>query len=164
MPGRRVPEVTGTLWVDKNSSELRFLEYSYTGLPGVLRPASLGGRVEFRRLANGAWIVSYWYIRMPRLVTNEVYVKHRSGELTRLAGYVDRGGRAEIATDSLGRIDRALVVGSVYDSLAGRGLAGAVVEVPGTGESIVSDDSGHFALAVAASGDQTVVARHPRLS
>jgi hypothetical protein len=65
--GRRVPDVSGTLWVDRETSELRNLEFSYTGLPGALNRKELGGRVEFTQLPGGRWIISYWHIRMPRI-------------------------------------------------------------------------------------------------
>lgn len=163
IPGRRVPEINGTLWADRASSELRFLDYSYTRLPGLLRRAELGGRVEFRRLPTGAWLVSYWHIRMPRLVSQTVYVRGDSQVVAMLTGYLDHGGRADIALDSRGRVDRAILQGRVYDSIAGTGLARALVWVEGAADSLPTDSEGRFALAVQASGDQVVSVRHPRL-
>jgi hypothetical protein len=64
--GDRV-EIAGTLWIDRASSELRWLEYRYVGLPGLAEEAKPGGRVEFLRLAEGPWMVSRWYIRMPQV-------------------------------------------------------------------------------------------------
>lgn len=59
-------DIEGTLWLDRRSSELRLLEFSYTNLPSVYAPANAGGSVEFVRLSNGAWVVNRWSIRMPR--------------------------------------------------------------------------------------------------
>jgi hypothetical protein len=60
-------------------------------------------------------------------------------------------------------VDRAVIVGQVYDSVAGGGLAKAFVGVPGTSDSVMTDSEGRFELAVEASGDQTVTASHPKL-
>ena len=65
--GRRVPEVRGVLWLDRRTAALRHVEYAYTGLPWRGHTAELGGRVEFEQLADGAWIVRRWSVRMPRL-------------------------------------------------------------------------------------------------
>jgi hypothetical protein len=63
--GRRVPDIRGVLWLDRASAELRHVDFEYTrplisGPPGVP-----GGRVDFQRLPDGAWIVSNWTLRMP---------------------------------------------------------------------------------------------------
>ena len=163
VPGRQEPEVAGTLWVDRATSELRYLEYSYTGLKGLLRLAQLGGRVEFERLPGGHWIVSYWHIRMPRLSNQTVWSNRTSSVVTVLTGYHDEGGRAELAGDTLGRLARAIVAGRVFDSTTGRGVSGAFVGVYGTRDSIVTDEEGRFELIVTASGEQFVTAHHPKL-
>ena len=161
--GRKVADVKGTLWVDRATSELRHLDYVYTGLPGILARADLGGRVEFRRLPAGTWIVSYWHVRTPTLTESTIPQRRNVGRtFARLIGYTDLGGRAEIASDSLGRVDRALLVGLVYDSVNAEGLAGAVVKVQGYQDSVLTDGEGRFRLAVPASGDQVVTVAHPR--
>jgi hypothetical protein len=161
--GRRVADVKGTLWVDRASSELRYLDYAYTGLPGILARADLGGRVEFRRLPAGTWIVSYWHVRTPTLTESATAQRRNIGRtFARLIGYTDLGGRAEIASDSLGQVDRALLVGLVYDSVNAEGLAGAVVKVQGYQDSVLTDGEGRYRLAVAASGDQVISVAHPR--
>ncbi len=160
--GRRVPEITGTLWVNRATGELRDLEYSYTGVAG-LGSASLGGRIDFRRLPGGRWIVSYWHIRMPRIETAAHSAASGFPERTELRGYYEKGGRAEPATDTLGFLNRAILSGTVFDSTLGRGLAGAIVGVRGTPDSILVGADGRFELAVAAAGDQVVTARHPKL-
>lgn len=101
-PDRKVPDVRGTLWVHRGSSELRFLEYRYVFSRGDREPDQLGGRVEFSRLPGGAWIVSSWHIRMPR--TGPRYVRTVSGvrrEDQMLVGYLDRGGRARVIPDTV---------------------------------------------------------------
>lgn len=63
-----VVEVEGALWVDRQTAELRRLEFRYTGLPVRSRGAEFGGRVDYQRLPTGAWIVRDWVIRMPVVV------------------------------------------------------------------------------------------------
>jgi hypothetical protein len=68
-PSSRVlPDVTGTLWLDATSGELRFVEFTYVNLPKLMDVKGLGGRLDLQRVASGAWIVSSWHIRMPWLV------------------------------------------------------------------------------------------------
>jgi hypothetical protein len=64
---RRLPDVRGTLWLERETGHLRYVDYSYTGLPFVRSRADLGGRLEFRQVADGGWIVNRWTIRMPVL-------------------------------------------------------------------------------------------------
>lgn len=65
VPGRRLPDVRGVLWLDPATAELREMVFGYTGLPGSVAREGAGGRVEFERLPYGAWIVRRWAVRMP---------------------------------------------------------------------------------------------------
>ena len=65
VPGRTTPDVTGTLWLDAASHELRYLEFQYTGLDREQGLGGPGGRIEFRRLEDGSWIVHDWSLAMP---------------------------------------------------------------------------------------------------
>jgi hypothetical protein len=102
---RRDSGITGTLWVDRRSAELRYLEFGYPSpFPGV-PSAQLGGRVEFLRLPTGEWVVRRWWIRSPRLAertgrtaTGQEVDRHvlvglteHGGEVLRVFG---RGGQA----------------------------------------------------------------------
>jgi hypothetical protein len=60
-------EIRGTLWLDSASVELRTIRFTFVNLPVSLSPLDtlLGGRVDFARLATGAWILPSWSIRMP---------------------------------------------------------------------------------------------------
>ena len=64
VPARRRPDVTGVLWLDARSGELRELEWGYTRVeaPPEHEPR---GRAEFMRLPNGAWIIERWALRIP---------------------------------------------------------------------------------------------------
>ena len=55
---QEVPDVEGTLWLDGESAQLRFLEYRYTRYPHRLEDTrNLGGRVDFQRRGDGRWFV-----------------------------------------------------------------------------------------------------------
>jgi hypothetical protein len=62
--GNAVADVRGTLWLDRATAELRFMEFTYTGLPHV-SPRTMGGRVDFARMPNGAWVIHDWALRWP---------------------------------------------------------------------------------------------------
>ncbi len=70
VPWRRLPEVKGVLWVDEENGLLQSLEYEYVNLHrrAAVRGAEASGRLSFRALPNGTWVVDEWNIRMPRLV------------------------------------------------------------------------------------------------
>lgn len=90
---RRDSGITGTLWVDRRSAELRYLEFGYASpYPGVAS-TRLRGRVEFHRLPGGEWIVRRWWIRSPRV--GERPSRTPSGQPTEryvLLGLTEHGG------------------------------------------------------------------------
>jgi hypothetical protein len=63
--GRVEPDVRGVFWIDRPTGEVRRLEFTYTGLDPAYSKEDGGGRLDFRRLPTGAWIVSSWTIKMP---------------------------------------------------------------------------------------------------
>lgn len=86
--GRHLPEIAGTLWLDRTSLGLRSLEYHYVNLPRYFADArkGTGGTMAFLRLPTGLWIVSGWDLRAPiELLYNSAPVG--------IAGYLEQGGR-----------------------------------------------------------------------
>jgi hypothetical protein len=59
--------IDGTLWIDRRTSELRYLEFGYPSPHAGISNATLGGRLEFYRLPSGEWIVRRWWLRTPRI-------------------------------------------------------------------------------------------------
>lgn len=159
----RRPDVRGTLWVDRGTRELRYLEYGYVGL---VPPDDLGdprGRVEFERLPAGTWIIREWFIRMPRVAERRL-APTEIGDRFQLLGHVVRGGRVrrgEPATVTISA--RSLIQGVAFDGLAGRPLAGAVVSIDGEPDSTITDAEGGFRLEVNGAGPRVLRASHPRL-
>jgi hypothetical protein len=62
---RSVTDVTGVIWLDSASAELRYMEFRHTNSFPEVSPRKYGGRLEFERLPNGIWIVSRWFLRLP---------------------------------------------------------------------------------------------------
>ena len=64
---RNFVDVSGTLWLDRASNELRRMDFTYEGLPIALQRVEAGGVVEFTRLPDGIWFVNKWELLMPRI-------------------------------------------------------------------------------------------------
>jgi hypothetical protein len=78
----RIADIKGTLWLDRTSAVLKRLEFNYvnTGVRGL---EEAGGAMEFVRIANGAWAISRWNIRMPLLAEVTIPSGGVPGEVSR---------------------------------------------------------------------------------
>ena len=63
-----IVDIRGTLWLDRATSELRSVEYTYDPLPDAFARVGVGGEVHFTQMGNGLWFVNRWVIRMPRTI------------------------------------------------------------------------------------------------
>lgn len=63
--GRPVPDIEGTLWLDRRSGHLHRLEYQYTGLWHWVPDGAAGGSLDFSRLQGGTPIITGWKIMAP---------------------------------------------------------------------------------------------------
>jgi hypothetical protein len=165
--GRGVPDIEGVLWVDRASSDLRRVEYRYTGLESRRAAENAGGELEFRRLPAGGWIVSRWRIRMPMMGVQKVAVAQpRPGTESReqdqwtLLGVRETGGEVvQVARRDGAPVMEALgarLAGTVYDSTRRAPLAGGRVWLTGTEYSTRADSAGRFELADLPEGRYTV--------
>lgn len=179
---RKKADVRGVLWLDQQTAELRFLEYSYTGLPRQLDDREYGGRLEFARLESGAWVIRSWSIRMPRVVRRmryrqspvlELGVSPRLTPISEevVAGIIERGGElarhAPVGAHGA-RSGISYIRGEVFDSMSRRPLHGAdiVVELPdvaGAGWRVRTDSLGRFRIDSLGEGMYLLRASHPRL-
>jgi hypothetical protein len=83
---RKLSDIMGVLWLDESSSELREMNFQYVNADIVSR-FKPSGFTRFRRMPSGAWIVSEWRVRMPKL-------SRRAGSWQNdLIGYIEKGGR-----------------------------------------------------------------------
>ncbi|HEX9562815.1 MAG TPA: carboxypeptidase-like regulatory domain-containing protein [Gemmatimonadaceae bacterium] len=133
---RRRPDITGTIWLDATTFELRYLSFRYTQLPPIPPAAHIGGEVHFALLATGAWIVERWFIRMPQFAVqpglDPRWLLREEG------GSVTADGQRPTAS-------AARLSGIVRDS-TGRGLPGAGVRAVGTSRQVTSDSAGAYRL------------------
>ena len=157
-------DISGVLWLDRSTAHLQFIQYRYENLPSGVESDELGGRVGFRRLPGGAWIVDEWHIRMP--VLEEVTVVERTGPAVpgnpprarrriRLGAIEEQGGEVLIVADAQGRITvapggltpgRGALSGQVFDSTSNTPLGGATVSLLGTNLRTTSDADGRYSL------------------
>ena len=83
-------DVQGVLWLDRETSMLRTLEFSYTGIEP---PRHLGtgpgpyGQMVFDQLPAGGWIVREWWIRTP--------TGSRQRGVQTYVTYAQQGGRVD---------------------------------------------------------------------
>jgi len=170
-PQRTIPrrvDISGVLWLDSATAELRTLEYRY--LPMVGRQDVGGGFVAFGRYPSGVWGVQRWAIRLPVL---QVYESRRrpDGALGRFVDTLvlavrEVGGEVMSAGGSsvtLTPASDSRLIGAVFDSSQGAALSGAVVTIEGLGLTARTDSAGQFAFSVADEGDVRVRVWHPRL-
>ena len=166
VPGRRVADVAGTLWLDPATAELQWLDFRYRNLdlPRTLLSANPGGKVSFRALPNGTWIVHSWEIRMPRAGSSLNPLSQRL--VTTLDGVTVQGGDVLQVHGNAGVVLQAdvggRIAGIVFDSLR-RGLPGARVFLEGAGAEVLTNREGRFELRHLRPGTYAVNFSHPYL-
>ena len=145
---RRLPDISGTIWLDARQFELRFIEFSYTKLPIIPNADQVGGEVHFARLSSGAWIVDRWFIRMPQIVVPPDDWPRR--QLREEGGAVTATGLVPAT--------RTGTIAGVYRDSSGRPEAGAVIRAIGTNREVVTGPDGTFRLDSLPPGGLSVVA------
>lgn len=92
-PGVAGHGVRGVLWLDEAAGAMRRIEYRYVDPPFGSGDAAPGGRIELLQLANGAWIIQRWEIRMPqpaivdgRITSRVVAIRETIGEVVEVRG------------------------------------------------------------------------------
>jgi hypothetical protein len=158
---RTVPEIAGTIWLDRATSALRRMEFRYVNITGE-QEGEAGGELEFGRLADGGWAISRWHIRMP--VLEQETLGGRT--LVRVAEIRVAGGDLTLATagsDTLwlaipGRPLLGVIAGRVVSDSA-QPVVDVAVDLPDLGRSALTDASGAFHLGNVPSGSHRITAR-----
>lgn len=147
----RLPDVDGVLWIDRVTSELRRLEYSYRNLPAPYRVGGdrVGGQVDFEWLEGGGWFVRRWWIRMPRVVLiNAVHPE--------LIGYRTEGGEVSRVVVTPRRVTTGAVTGIVRASAGGEPVDRARVYLSGTSYSDTTAADGRFVIEEVRPGEYQI--------
>lgn len=167
---KNIPEIEGTVWLDRKTSELQRLELQYVNVAQQLAAGRAGAEMEFARMANGAWMITRWHIRMPMLesrvrTTGVAGVRRAEGEVSVTEIRVEGGelALAKRGNDTLWSRPPMVVAGTVVDSTTGVALAGARVTVTGTQLGAVSDSAGRFSIPGLLPGEYTLAIRTPAL-
>ncbi|MFL5542011.1 MAG: carboxypeptidase regulatory-like domain-containing protein [Longimicrobiaceae bacterium] len=169
--GGQLADVEGVLWLDAATAELREVEYRYkAGSQSPPVPDRAGGRVEFHRLPNGAWIVNRWRILMPTgedaIETNANPIPTTQAARSRPAVAEEAGQVVEVRARDGSVVEMtayASISGVVFDSTRNRPLAGARVALAGTADSTRTDAEGRFTLGHLTEGVYALAFGHPRL-
>ena len=162
---RRLPEIRGTIWVDRKSSELRRMEYRYANVSPEQEGAGAGGELEFARATNGGWAISRWNIRMP--VLEQTVRSHDLGGIQNHVAEIQvKGGEIVLETvgvggkrDTIWSRPPLVLAGSVTDSASGAPAAGARVGIAGTTLEGTADAKGKFTIAGVLPGTYTLETR-----
>ncbi|MDX1493200.1 MAG: carboxypeptidase-like regulatory domain-containing protein [Longimicrobiales bacterium] len=161
---KTVPDIAGTMWIDPETAELQWLEYTYQYLEPERSSDMVGGRVDFQRMPDGTWIVPEWWIRMPVLATQTDF---EGRQRAYIAQYHQTGGRVtevrEAGGRSLGqRVETGGVEGVVMDSL-GVPLASVRVGVIGSPQEVYTNAQGEFSITGLSEGRYQVRFVAPQL-
>ena len=163
---RRVPEIAGTLWLERRTNLLTSAEFRYLNLGRLESRYPAGGEIEFSRLADGSWSIVRWMLRMP--------VMSRTAGLERTARGVRASNRLEVLSIKevgahLVRAHRGGVIlwehypirlyGILVDSATGQPVVAAKVSLPNMESTDISDDAGRFRLGAVAPGHHTLEVR-----
>jgi len=168
---KHIPEISGTVWLDRRSAELRRMEFLYTHISPDAEDGNAGGDMDFIRAKHGAWAISAWNIRMPVLTQN--FFRSEPGNPAQqsrekiIVKEIKVGG-GELALmmrgrDTLWSRPPLTLTGTVTDSVSGRAAVAARVVVKGTSLQGTTDSSGRFAIDGALPGEYTILVRTPSL-
>ena len=159
--------IRGVLWVDRATAHLRHIDFGYPTIDLAGPTEHLGGRVEFGRLPDGAWVVRRWRIRMPRVVQRVGRFEEVRTVSSAVHGIREEGGEIVEIRTLAGALVRAAggarLAGVVYDSASAAPLPGAEVRLAGTPWATRTDEQGRFRMADLPEGRYRVEVNHPRL-
>jgi hypothetical protein len=160
--GTTVRGITGTMWLDMLSFELRFVEFRYAGLVTMPSNPHLGGEVHFARHESGGWVVQRWHLRMPQFsqVRPAIATGHASRQPPVVYRIIERGGSLYAATLKSWE-NPGTIVGTVMDSTGRRPMADAHVSLSGTPFSTITDGLGAFRFDSIIPGAYALLVSHP---
>jgi hypothetical protein len=161
---KSMPEIVGTVWLDRATSELREMEWQYINVARNIDETATGGAMHFARLRTGQWLISRWNIHMPFVAfgggSDQGSVTFRGiktlgGELIAAAG---RDG-----SDTLWTGPRMTLHGFAFDSLSKQALTSALIGIAGGSRSVITDATGHFSFENLMPGVYRLITQHEAL-
>lgn len=164
---RRMPDVRGTLWLDRATAELRTLDFRYTRLPwsGIVAE-DFGGVVDFEQLATGDVIVRRWRIRMPVVGERQARRPGRASAEHFVAEVREAGGVIRDVQTATGEIlaqrSGAVVSGTVTEA-GGGPAAGVRVRLDPLGQTAITGPNGVFRLEGIREGIYSLLYTHPAI-
>jgi hypothetical protein len=93
-------DIRGTLWLDRESGQLRRLDFNYTRVPKWARGFEAGGSLVFAPLPEGGWIVQRWMLRVP------LPQRTTPGSM-KVYGYRESGGHVRAVLNAQGTLLRS---------------------------------------------------------
>ena len=161
---RNMPEILGTVWLDRATSELREMQWQYINVARNVDETATGGAMHFARLRSGHWLISRWNIHMPFVQagggTEENVIAFR-GEKT-LGGELISASTGA-GKDTLWLGPRMTLQGFAFDSLSKQALTSALVGIAGTRRSAITDSAGYFSFTNMTPGVYRIVTQHDAL-
>ena len=141
----RIPEIAGTVWLDRRTYELRRMEFRYVNVSSAHRDVAAGGFMEFLRVGR-LWAVSGWHIRMPVIQRYAELGRSPEERVTRLR--VSGGDLVLVrrGADTLWARPALNLLATVVDSASGQPLPGTRVEVRGTTIEAFTDSAGRVTV------------------
>lgn len=160
-PQRKIAELRGTMTLDRQSAELRTLDFGYAGAPAYFDSLRLGGTMEFVKLRDHRWAIGRWNIRSPTMSAPQVDRTSLRGRVTlEVTGFATTGGDlvfAQRGGDTLFARVYAPVTGVVRDARRNTPLAHARLRVQNTERETTADSLGRFTLTQLLPGDYTLL-------
>lgn len=162
------PDLSGTLWLDPTTYSLRHLVFEYVNVPASKRPGRATGRVEYRQLSGGEWIVTRWQLRVPRGADDT------TSRLSTSRGHREIGGVARSTGSPLVAAvpasapaeqssEGTRISGTVVDGTTGAPLAGVSVSTVSGSHRTTTNRGGGYELVMSGAVSDSIVFDHPRL-
>jgi hypothetical protein len=163
----RVAGISGTVWVDRRSAELRRMEFQYVNATREQMFGHAGGQMEFAPVKGGAWVISGWHIRMPVLTLRPTRQSSGAMEMQPQVSEIRvEGGEVVVVTrrgDTLWARPPMPLMGVVSDSATGAKVDSARIVLRGTVLSATTDTGGRFRIPDVLPGQYTVDVHTPAL-
>jgi hypothetical protein len=163
---RRIPEVSGTLWLDRATSTLSRLTFRFVNV-SRLQQEHAGGEMSFMPLRDGGWAISRWVLRMPALELSRRRMPAGNFDPEIIVGSIRQvGGELLVATatnsaqaDTLWSRQPSMLTGTVTDAASALPIPGARVLLSGTSLTATSDSQGRFVVDNVIAGGYTIEVR-----